>query len=220
MAHKHGSLVKPAAGLIFVGAAMAWLSSRMTWLEVQAFDDKAGEQLVPIVGGTWSTELSAVALILLAGCIAGMALRVWGRRIVGVIVALAAAGGAISAVQVLVGTPSFDRAHQILTSGSATGHLRDGAALNSWAEITHITVQPLAAVLALLGCGLALVGGVLLALRPGHNRPADTQYERAAARKERAKENLAEDPDSERIMWDAIDADLDPTTDPSTDARG
>nr|WP_237559103.1 Trp biosynthesis-associated membrane protein [Corynebacterium renale] len=38
-----------------------------------------------------------------------------------------------------------------------------------------------------------------------------TKYERATTRKEKALDDLQREPDSGRTLWDALDADIDPT---------
>lgn len=211
-ASKH---IAPAAcGLLAVAAVLTWSSGRMEWITAQAYDDKTGALSPGIVGGSWASEISVLALLLVAAAVAGLALKRVGRRIVGVITALAAAGAAYSPLQLLASDPSTERAHSILTTSPATGHINDTAALNPWAEITHLEVHAPAVLLGLLGCAVALVAAVLLVMRPGPARKSSTQYERTAQRTARIETDLAEDPDSERLIWDALDADLDPTDRP------
>ncbi|PST75439.1 hypothetical protein I919_10130, partial [Corynebacterium glutamicum ZL-2] len=62
---------------------------------------------------------------------------------------------------------------------------------------------------AMIGCALALVGGVVLAMRPGEDTAKSNQYERKQARAEKIHTDLAQDPDSGRVMWDALDEDID-----------
>lgn len=156
-----------------------------------------------------------LALLLVAAAVAGLALKRLGRRILGAVVAVVAAGAAYSPLQLLVSEPSVERAHSILTTGPATGHINDAAALNSWAEITHLEVHAPAVLLGLLGCAVALIAAVLLIVWPGPARKASTQYERTAQRAARIETDLDEDPDSERLLWDALDADIDPTDQPA-----
>lgn len=78
---------------IGLGGIVLWGSSRMPWLHVEAFDDKSGAKQVDMLGATWSTETTAVALVLIAACAAILVLRRAGRRFVAVVSAVAAAGG-------------------------------------------------------------------------------------------------------------------------------
>ena len=52
---------------------------------------------------------------------------------------------------------------------------------------------------------------MLLVRKPGVDKPRSTKYESPAARQERIAEELETTTDSGRVMWDALDADIDPT---------
>ena len=71
--------------LIAVGAIVLWLSSRATWVVAASEDDKAGSAANDIIGSAWSLEIMALTLVLVAGAVAGMALRRVGRRVVGIV---------------------------------------------------------------------------------------------------------------------------------------
>ena len=58
---------------------------------------------------------------------------------------------------------------------------------------------------------LGLAGGVLLIARPGEDSPRQNKYEKETVRREKVREDLEEDPQSGRVLWDAISADIDPT---------
>ncbi|WP_080794178.1 TIGR02234 family membrane protein [Corynebacterium pacaense] len=200
-----------SALLIGAGALVVWISSRMPWITVTAYDDKSGETTQSIVGATWSTEIMALALVLAAAAVAGLVLRRFGRRIIGVVSAIVAVGASLAPLALLTAEPDADRAHQLLASGIASQRASDPTMLSEWAEITAMDTHPLSAVVALIGCALALFGGVLLAMRPGINTPRSNQYERKAARAERIRVDLEEAPESGRVLWDALDEDIDPT---------
>ncbi|MCF4006332.1 TIGR02234 family membrane protein [Corynebacterium uropygiale] len=200
-----------AAIALGAAALIVWAASRMSWVSVVADDDKSGVHHEDIVGASWSTEITALALVLAAACIAGFALRRWGRRIVGILAAIVAAGCAWAPLTVLLEGASAERARSILTSSAAHSKLADPVALSEWAQITDITVHPAGPLIAILGCALALFGGVLLAIRPGGDAPRSTAYERKKLKEERIAEDLEDNPDSGRVLWDALDADLDPT---------
>lgn len=197
--------------LIGLGALVLWIGSRFTWLTVDTFDDKSGAATLGIPGATWSTEATAVVLLLLAACVAGFALRRTGRRIVGAVSALAAVGASWQPLVLLAGQPDPERARTILTSGAASQRADAEVLISEWAEVTNLSVGGTGPVLALLGCAIALFGGVLLAVRPGVDSAQRNKYERKQDREAKIAEDLEETPDSGRVMWDALDADIDPT---------
>lgn len=202
---------RQAALLVGFGALILWISSRSTWLTVSTFDDLAGGAVHDLPGSVWSTEATAVALLLAVATIAALALRRLGRRVVGIVAALAAAGASWTPLTLLTGEPDPQRAHAILSSGAASQRASDPVTISDWAQVTEIDVSTFGPVLALVGCSIALVGGVLLALRPGVDGPKLNKYERKAARREKLEEDLRTSPDSGRVMWDALDDDIDPT---------
>ncbi|WP_234949086.1 Trp biosynthesis-associated membrane protein [Corynebacterium sp. CNCTC7651] len=105
-----------------------------------------------------------------------------------------------------------ERIHAILTSGAdASAAGQQGAAIAEWAEIAAADVGRFGPVMALIGCVLAVVGGVLAAAKPGADAPKLNKYEKETVRREHIREDLHAQPDSGRVMWDALDADIDPT---------
>ncbi|ALC06271.1 hypothetical protein CDES_09415 [Corynebacterium deserti GIMN1.010] len=204
---------------IGAGALVVWISSRMNWVTIEAFDDKSGSTTQSIVGATWSTEIMALALALLAAFAAALVLRRTGRRIIGAISALIAIGASLSPLTLLTQDPDAERARTLLTSGVANQKANSGTLLSDWAEITNITTHPLAAVVAMIGCALALVGGIVLAMKPGENTAKGNQYERKEARAQKIHTDLQEEPDSGRVMWDALDSDIDFTENPRSDGK-
>ncbi|WP_034990240.1 TIGR02234 family membrane protein [Corynebacterium halotolerans] len=201
-----------------LGAAVLWIGSRFTWVTVEVFDEKSGPATLPIPGATWSTETTAVALLLAAACVAGFALRRLGRRLVGAIAALAAIGASWTPLNLLTGEGGADpeRARRLLTSGAASQRANAPVSITEWAEVTGLHTDATGAVIALLGCALALFGGVLLVIRPGTDSARRNKYERKRDREARIVQDLESTPDSGRVMWDALDADIDPTDTGST----
>lgn len=209
-------LSRLGAALTGAGAAALWAFSRGTWVSAVYEDTLAGGGTAMISGAEWSAELTAVALLLLVGTIGLLSLRRVGRRIVGAVSALAALGAAVSPATLLLRGVDPERAHAILSSGSdgsATGATT--AAISEWADITAVDTANLFPVLTLLGCLLAVVGGVCAVARPGEDAPKMNKYEKEAVRREHIREDLDARPDSGRVMWDALDADIDPTEDAS-----
>lgn len=187
--------------MLLVGSAVAWLGSSMTWVSVSSVDDKAGSRLDELSGSEWAGQSVALTLLLAAAALATFALRRWGRRIVGVIGGLAAAGLLWGPVALLVGGPDLDRAFRLLASQGVP----------EWAEVTATTTHVAGPLIAAVGACLALVAAVAVVLRPGAGPQAGGRYARLAQRRRRAAEGLAHEPGSERALWDALDADIDPT---------
>lgn len=206
------NLPRIAVLLLALGSLILWSASRMSWMSVATFDDKAGDAVHPVIGGLWSTEQTAVALLLIAGAVAGIALRSVGRRVVGALSALAAVGASWSPLGLLAGRPDPERVRQLLSTGKE-------ATISSWAEVVDITVHSAGPALAMAGAAVALFGGVLLAVRPGVDTAKRNRYERRSDREAKIVADLASEPDSGRVMWDALDADIDPTEDTPGPAR-
>lgn len=194
-----------------LGAIVMWAGSRMAWLTVNYFDDRSGSGSIDLAGGVWSTEVTAVILLLLAGMIAGFVVRRWGRRIIGAISALAAIGAMISPLSLIFGTPDPERAHSLLTSGAASQKAANPVTIAEWAEIGQVDVHVGGPLLVAFGALIAIIGGIAMAIKPGFDSRKLNKYETAAMRREKLEEDLESTPDSGRVMWDALDADIDPT---------
>lgn len=205
-------LSKPGALLIGLGAVLLGAFSRGTWVTAQYSDPLAGGGSAAIRGAEWSTETTAVALLLIVAAVGAFAFRRPVRRAASAIAALAAVGVAVAPARLLVSGADTDRVHALLTTGSdaaQTGPASTG--ISKWAEITSAAVSPAGPALSLIGCLLALAGALCVLLRPGHDAPRQNKYEKEAVRRERLEEDMAARPDSGRVMWDALDADIDPT---------
>lgn len=198
--------------LIAVGAIVLWLSSRATWVVAASEDDKTGSAANDIIGSAWSLEIMALTLVLVAGAVAGMALRRIGRRVVGIICALAAAASAWTPVSLLTAGADVERAQKILQGASANKNAVDSAQISQWATVVSTEVHAWGPILALVGAAMALFGAVMLARNPGEDKvKASSKYETPAARQAKLEEDLETSSDSGRVMWDALDSDIDPT---------
>lgn len=198
------------AGLA-LSAAIIWGASRLPWLAVSVFDDKSGDAHHDLAGAVWTTETTAVALVLLAAVVATLALRRLGRRIVAAIAALAAGAASWQPLHLLLYGADPMRVKDLLTSGAASQQQNKPVSVTEWAQITDISVNSLGPILALLGCAVGVFAGIVLAMRPGEDSARKSKYELKQAREEKLAAELDEDPDSPRLMWDALDADVDPT---------
>ena len=198
--------------LIAVGAIVLWLSSRATWVVAASEDDKAGSAANDIIGSAWSLEIMALTLVLVAGAVAGMALRRVGRRVVGIVCALAAAASAWTPVSLLTAGADAERAQKVLQGASANENAVDSAQISDWATVVSTEVHSLGPILALIGSAAAFFGAVMLARNPGEDKAkVSSKYETPAARQEKLEEDLETSSDSGRVMWDALDSDIDPT---------
>lgn len=198
-----------------LGAAGLWGASRMDWVVADTADDLAGDRSIAISGGQWSMETTALALVMLAGCVAGLVLRRLGRRVVGVISALAAIGASWAGLTMLAGTPDPERARNVLRAAATNETAVNAEGISEWARVVAVEPNVVGPVLSLLACAVAVFASVLLAMRPGVDPAAVNKYERKAAREEKLERELAESPDSGRVLWDALDADIDPSERPS-----
>ncbi|MFS0216544.1 TIGR02234 family membrane protein [Corynebacterium striatum] len=197
--------------LIAVGAILLWLSSRMTWAIASVEDDKSGFSIVDMIGSFWSLELIALTLVLLVGAVAGAALRRTARRVVAAVCAVAAAAVAWNPVSLLTYGADAARAQELLRVGSSDENAVNGAQISDWAIVIGTEVSKGGPVIAIIGAAVALFGAVLLVRKPGVDKPRSTKYETPAARQEMIAEELETTTDSGRVMWDALDNDIDPT---------
>lgn len=205
-------LSRLGAGLIAAGAVLLGVFSRGTWVTASYADSIAGGGSAQIRGAEWSTETTAVALLLFVAAIGAFALRRTGRRVVAAAASLAAIGAAVAPLSLLVNGADPQRVHALLTAGSDSAQTGGSAtAIPEWATVTDAAVSPAGPVLAAIGCALALIGGVLVLARPGGDAPKLNKYEKESVRRERIEDDMAARPDSGRVMWDALDADIDPT---------
>lgn len=203
---------RAGAGTLGVAGVLTWAASRMDWVRADYLDDISGGGAASVNGTDWSTETTAVAVLLIAGMVAAFALRRFGRRVVGAICAVASVGLAVPAVQLFVSGADPERVHALLTAGADQAQQANSTpAIAEWADITSTAVQPLGPALTLLAALLGVIGGVVLISRPGTDSPRQNKYEKEAVRREKVREDLEEDPQSGRVLWDAISADIDPT---------
>jgi len=205
--------------LTLFSAAGLWGTGQMTWLTASVVDDKTGESTEQIIGRVWDAAGTPLALAMLAAMILSFALAPMARRVLGGISAALAATAGFAAVMLLGGDPDLDRAQQLLTTGAATQKSTDPVQISDWATVVDASVHTFPVVLALLAAACGVVGGVLLAMKPGEARQGHSRYETPEARREGVLEDLNEEPGSGRVLWDALDAVVDPTDREESDKR-
>ncbi|MBP2523272.1 MULTISPECIES: TIGR02234 family membrane protein [Rhodococcus] len=203
----------PRTLLLALSAAALWGSSRMTWVHLTSSDGKTLERTTDLDGSTWAAAMTPLALALLAAIAASFAVRGWALRVVGLLVALVAVAVAVPAVQLLVSGASADRAVEL---AELSGHPED----------LSTTVSVLPALLALLGAVAALGAAVLLMRKPPVRGGLSSKYDNPAARREAAAKlgqgdkPASDEPVTQRMLWDALDAGEDPTATDRDDGVG
>lgn len=203
----------PITLLLALSAAALWGSSRMTWVHLTSSDGKTLERTTDLDGSTWAAAMTPLALALLAAIAASFAVRGWALRVVGLLVALVAIAVAVPAVQLLVSGASADRAVDL---AELSGHPED----------LSTTVSVLPALLALVGAVAALGAAVLLMRKPPVRGGLSSKYDNPAARREAAAKlgqgdkPASDEPVTQRMLWDALDAGEDPTATDGDDGVG
>jgi uncharacterized membrane protein (TIGR02234 family) len=193
-------VIRIAQLLLVLAAAALWVASRMTWVEVTSFDGLGQPKTTPLSGGSWSTALVPLAVVLLAAAIAALAVRGWPLRVLAVLVAATSAGLAYLAISLWV--------------------IRDVAVRGS-----HIAEMPVAdllraqryftgSVITLVVAMVTLVAAVLLMRSAAETRSDATRYVRRTG----AVPDEFGSAMSERVLWDALDEGRDPT-DPDNKGR-
>ena len=197
-------MIRIAQLLLVVAALALWVASPLAWVEVRSFDGLGQPKTAMLSGGSWSTALVPLAVLLLAAAVATLAVRGWPLRLLAVLVAAASAGMAYLAVGLWV--------------------IRDVAVRA--ADLAQVPVADLVgtqrhywgAAITLAAAVCTLVGAVLLMRSASKARPAATQYVAPAARREAAQRDESTAAMSERMIWDALDEGRDPTK-PDTEGR-
>ncbi|MGO1949474.1 MAG: TIGR02234 family membrane protein [Mycobacteriaceae bacterium] len=197
--------------LTILSAAGLWGAGQMTWLTVTVDDDKSGETTETLVGSVWDAAGTPLALAMLAAMILSLAVPPWTRRVLGGVSAVLAGAAGFAAVNLLSGDPDLERARSLLTSGGASQRENDPVQISEWATVLDGEVHTGPVILLLAAAAIGVVGGVLLAMKPGEARKGHSRYETPEARREGVEEDLDANPGSGRVLWDALDAGVDPT---------
>lgn len=216
-----------AAQLLLVLAALGlWVAARLPWVAITTSDGLGQPKTTTLTGGTWSTALLPLALLLLAAAIAGLAVHGWLLRLLALSVAVASAVAGYLAVSQWVVPDVSARAADLAAIpvmflvGSERRYA--GAALTLAAGVAAL----LAAALLMRAASRAGAGSGGSDASHKYLAPA---ARRSAARSDRAsrsaEETAGQGETSERRLWDALDDGHDPTLDgpppePDPDAEG
>jgi uncharacterized membrane protein (TIGR02234 family) len=206
--------------LLVVAAAALWVASRLPWVVVRSFDGLGPPKQVTLSGGTWSTALLPVALLLLATAIAALAVRGWPLRVLSALLALASLAIGYLGVSLWV-------LPDVAVRGAELAHIPVMFLVGSARQYWGAGIAVAAAV-----CTLA--AAVLLMRSASDTRSARESSAKYAAPATRRSNALREDapgamlegqqkPEiSERMIWDALDEGRDPTdraNEPDTEGR-
>lgn len=212
-------LLRIAQALLVVAAGALWAASRLPWVVIHSFDGLGPPKAVTLSGGSWSTGLLPLALLMLAAAVAAIAVRGWLLRALAGLLALASLAVGYLGISLWV--------------------LPDVAVRG--AELAHISVMSLVgserrywgAGVTVAAAACTLVAAVLLmrsASDTGSARSSAIKYSTPATRRSIALRKAAdgamlekpETPEmSERMIWDALDEGRDPTDRPSgSDTEG
>jgi uncharacterized membrane protein (TIGR02234 family) len=198
-------LLGPAAAVLLavLGAGLCLLTAGQVWVRASAQDPVLGVVRVAVPGRTAAPLVPAVALVALAGAVALLLGRAIGRRLVGVILALAGAVASLAVIAVLRDPASAALAPLTAATGTAgTGRAALGAATASG---TGWSVP------ALVGAALIFAGGGAAVLRARAWGQPSNRYETTAPAPPADPARPAADP---HAAWDALSRGLDPTSGP------
>jgi uncharacterized membrane protein (TIGR02234 family) len=186
-------------GLVLAAAAL-WVASRMTWVDVTSFDGLGQPKTVALSGGSWSTALVPLAVLLLATAAAALAVRGWPLRVLAVLAALSSAGMAYLAISLWV----------VRDLGVRASHLADAPVADLLGTQRHSG----GAVITVVTAALTLVSAALLLRSATKETSGVARYARRTA----VPVDKPADAISERQLWDALDEGRDPT-DPDNKGR-
>lgn len=202
-------LIRIAQAVLVVAAGALWAASRMPWVVIRSFDGLGPPKQVTLAGGAWSTALLPLALLLLAGAVAAIAVRGWLLR---------ALAGLLAVVSLAVGY-----------LGISLWALPDVAVRG--AELAHVSMMSLVgserrywgAGVTVAAAACTLIAAVLLmrsasdsgSARTSRRKYATPATRRSIAQREEADGAMLEQPEtpgmSERMIWDSLDEGRDPT---------
>jgi uncharacterized membrane protein (TIGR02234 family) len=186
-------VIRTAQLLLVLAAAVLWVASRMTWVEVTSFDGLGQPKTAALSGGSWSTALVPLAVLQLAAAIAALAVRGWPLRLLAVMVAVSSVGTAYLAITLWV----------IRDVAVRAAHLAEVPVADLVATQRHYTGAVITAVVA-VG---TLVAAVLLMRSAARGQSGGDRY----ARRSEARPDEPGTAMSERTLWDALDEGRDPT---------
>lgn len=200
--------------LIVAGAVATVIAGGLAWWHQAHLDALAGTVTTTATGSQTDVLLVPAALAALAGFGAALATAGVLRRLVGLLLLI---GGGATAVLAVVGAV---RAPAQLVSSLARPAEYSSSA----------TLQPIGAVLGVLGGLLIAVAGLLLVIGFGARRALGTRYDAPTSRRARAASPVSPAPSGDGVdpvadadasaqWWKALDTGHDPTDGSTTGRR-
>ncbi|MBV9594183.1 MAG: Trp biosynthesis-associated membrane protein [Actinobacteria bacterium] len=183
-----------------LGAATVLLAARPIWQRVTVSRPRPlSDQVVSVSGHALDGALGGLGIVALAGIVAVLATRGWGRRFVGAFLVLT---GAVIGWRAANGLAALSpaRARSLASSAHA------GIGVDATSAV-HVHLSSGWAILTLVGGLLVLGGGALVALRGAGWSAMSSRYE---APTEAGPEAAAEALD-DVALWKALDRGDDPT---------
>lgn len=202
--------------LLLIGAALLWVASRATWLEVVAFNDQSGPVARTLTGSDWQPALAPLALGGVAAVAAVALVRGMGARVVGVVIALL---GVAAASLLLSGVGEVDegRVHSVVTGTEGPARTDAGpgaegsAAVPVWSQITEVSTSSTGLAATGAGALALLTAGLVVMIRPAHAVRRDDRYVTPGARRAEATGTVDGEQESGRDFWQDLDDGRDPT---------
>jgi len=185
-AHPGAVSRRAALALLAAGGGLTLVAATQPWVSLSLQGD-LGTTTAAVTGSDLTPLVPAAGVVALAGSLAALVARTWGRRVVGVLVLLVTAAALVQVVPVATALAERGRAWWSVEVGSAAADAEAAAA--AW--------WPWSAVLGLLA---AAAGAVVVLARGG-------TWGGLAARYEARAPAVAADP------WTALDRGEDPTGD-------
>jgi uncharacterized membrane protein (TIGR02234 family) len=188
--------VRIAQLLLVIAAAGLWAAARLPWVAVVSFDGLGPPTTVTLSGGSWSTALLPLALLLLVTAVAAVAVGGWPLRVLAVLVA---------AVSLAIGYLAISQwvVRDVAVRAADLAHVSLLTLVGSQRYYTGAAIAVAAAVCTLAGAVL-----LMRSARPG----GAAKYITPAALRSQARRE--EGTMSEQMIWDALDEGRDPTREP------
>jgi uncharacterized membrane protein (TIGR02234 family) len=185
-----------AVGLCLLGGLLLLAGAAQTWVTVTPRGGLAlGQASLHVSGAAILPGLRAVGIAALAGAVAVVAVRGWGRSLLGVVL-LALGGAAAEQTWRHLGSS------RVLPLAADHVHVCY-LACPALAERFHLTAHHAPQAVALLGSGVLIVAALLVVLRGRGWAGLSSSYEAPGA--------APEPPVTEKAVWDALDRGDDPT---------
>ncbi|SPM27310.1 TIGR02234 family membrane protein [Mycobacterium terramassiliense] len=195
--------------LLMVAAVALWVASRLPWVVVRSFDGLGQPKQATLSGGTWSSALLPLALLMLATAVAALAVRGWPLRVLAGLLAMASLAVGYLGVSLWV-------IPDVAVRGADLAHIPVMFLVGSERRYWGAGIAVAAAVCTLAAAVLLMRSGSLA-------RESATKYAAPATRRSNARRDdaggamlegseMPENSDmSERMIWDALDEGRDPT---------